>query len=143
MSELVYGDATVDAWVAGKLGLRKWPDSYSIANVRDRTILGATVIHNWYPETGVVEMTSVADNPRWMDRKMINAVFSFAFDHLNCQLVVLRVSEINTRMVNIAERLGFRGYLIPRLRGKTEAEWIYTMTDDKWRESPFRSKVNG
>ena len=138
MSELVYGDPTVDSWVANKLGLRKWSDSYAIANVRDGFILGATVMHNWYPETGVVEMTSVGDNPRWMDRKMINAVFAFAFDHLKCQMVVLRVSEINTVMVNIAERLGFEGFLIPRLRGRNEAEWVFCLTDDKWRESPFR-----
>lgn len=138
-SELVYGDPRIDSWVAGKLGLRKWAESYSIANVKDQFILGATVFHNWYPETGVVELTSVSDSPKWMDRKMINAVFSHAFDILGCQMVVLRVSEINTVMVNIAERLGFKGYLIPRLRGKTEAEWVFCLTDDDWRESRYRS----
>lgn len=143
MSELVYGDEQVDGWVANKLGVRQWSDSYSIANVRDRFILGATVFHNWYPESGVVELSCFSENPRWLDLKMINAVFGYAFDHLKCQLVVLRVSEINTRMMDIAERLGFGGYLIPRLRGKNEAEWIYTMTDDTWRKSPLRSKVNG
>ena len=138
MSELIYGDKNVDGWVANKLGLRPWADSFSIANVRNSFILGATVFHNYYPETGVVELTSASDNPGWMDRKMINAVFTYAFDALGCQLVVLRVSEINTRMLDIAKGLGFRGYLIPRLRGKNEDEWIMTLTDDDWRNSRFR-----
>lgn len=138
MSELVYGDERIDGWVAYKLGLRLWPQSYSIANVRDGSILGATVFHGYYPETGVVELTSASDSPRWMDRKMINAVFGYAFDHLKCQLVVIRVSEINARMVNIARGLGFQGYLIPRLRGKNEAEWVFTLTDDDWLKSRFR-----
>ncbi len=138
-SDIVHGDPRIDSWVAGKLGLRQWPESYSIANVSERFILGATVFHNWYPETGIVELTSVSDSPKWMSRKMINAVFSYAFDILGCQMVVLRVSEINTGMVNIAERLGFSGYLIPRLRGKTEAEWIFCLTDDDWLNSRYRS----
>ncbi|HKY52807.1 MAG TPA: GNAT family N-acetyltransferase [Anaerolineales bacterium] len=140
MSEIVYGDPTIDGWVATNLGLRKWADSYSIANVKDRFILGASVLHNWYPETGIVEITSFSESPRWMSRKMINAVFGYAFDTLKCQMVVLRVSEINTRMINIAKGLGFEGYLIPRLRGKNEAEWIFCLTDDDWARSPYRRK---
>lgn len=139
-SEIVHGDPRIDSWVAGKLGLRQWSESYSIANVSNRFILGATVFHNWYPETGIIELTSVSESPKWMSRKMINAVFSHAFDALGCQMVVLRVSEINTVMVNIAERLGFKGYLIPRLRGKNEAEWIFCLTDDDWLKSRYRSQ---
>lgn len=138
MSELVYGDNRIDAWVAGNLGIRKWAESFSIANVKDQFILGATVFHNWFPETGVVELTSFSASPRWMSRAMINAVLGYAFDNLKCQMVVLRVSEINTRMTNTAEGLGFKGYLIPRLRGKDEAEWIFCLTDDEWAVSPYR-----
>lgn len=138
MSDLVYGDKRIDAWVANNLGFRPWSDCYSIANVRENFILGATVFHNWHPENGVVELTSYADSPRWMDRKMINAVFGYAFDHLKCQMIALRVSEINTRMIDIAKGLGFKGYLIPRLRGRNEAEWVFTLTDDDWLKSRFR-----
>lgn len=129
----------IDSWVASNLGLRQWADSYSIAHVKDRRILGATVFHNWYPETGVVELTSFSETPKWMNREMINAVFSYAFDFLKCQLVALRVSETNTRMLNIAERLGFNLYTIPRLRGRMESEVICTLTDDDWLKSRYRS----
>jgi len=135
---IVYGDRRIDEWVASRLGLRLWPESYSIANVKDGFILGASIIHGWYPETGVVELTSYSERPSWMSRDMINAVFGYVFDHLKCQLVVLRVSENNTRMLNIAKRLGFDSYTIPRLRGRDEAETIFTLTDDQWRSSPYR-----
>lgn len=135
---LVYGDPRIDSWVATSLGIRQWGDSFSIANMDGNLILGATVFHNYYPESGVVELTSVANSPRWMDRAMINAVFAYAFDVLTCQLVVLRVSETNTRMRNIAERLGAVGYTIPRLRGKNENEVIFCLTDDVWAKSRYR-----
>ena len=140
MSQLIYGEPAVDAWVAQKLGLRQWPMSYSIANVTNKgDLMGATVFHDYYPETGVVQLTSVSDDPRWMSRRMINAVFTYAFDTLGCQLVVLRVSEHNSRMRNIADGLGFKSYTIPRLRGREEADVIYTLTDDDWRASRYRS----
>ncbi len=135
---IVYGDKRIDEWVAGRLGFRPWSDSYSIANVKDGFILGATVIHNWHPEAGVAELTSFADRPAWMSREMMNAVFSYVFDHLQCQMAVMRVSETNTRMRNIAERLGAIGYTIPRLRGKNENEIIFCLTDDVWERSPYR-----
>lgn len=139
MSELLYGDERVPGWVAAKLGVRKWPLSYSIANVKNGRILGATVFHEYYPENGVVELTSASDHPAWMSRKMINAVFSYAFDELKCQLVVLRVSETNTHMRDIASRLLFNSYTIPRLRGRNEADVIYTLSDDDWRKNRYRS----
>lgn len=136
---IVYGDKRIDQWVAQNLALRQWPDSFSIANIKDDIILGASVFHNWYPETGVVEISSYGDHPSWMSRKMINTVFSYAFEHLKCQMIVLRVSETNTRMLNIAKALGFSSYTIPRLRGKNEAEVIMTLTDDDWLKSRYRS----
>lgn len=140
MSELVYGDPRVDAWVADRLGLRPLDPSYSLANVDGGSLLGAVVFHGYYPETGIIEMSAASNSSRWMSRKMLNATFSYAFDHLKCQMVIWRVSENNTRMSNIARRLGFVGYTIPRLRGRNEADIVFTLTDDAWLESRIRSR---
>lgn len=140
MPDLVYGDGRVDQWVAQNLAIRPFDLSYSIANVDiSKGILGATVFHGWYPETGIIEMSAFGEHASWMSRKMINAAFSYAFDELKCQMIVWRVSENNSRMANIAERLGFVGYTIPRLRGRHEADIVFTLTDDKWNASKFRS----
>ena len=137
MSHLIFNDPVVTHWVAKSLGLRPWDDGFSIGVVNDDKLLGASVFHNWFPETGVIEITSSAVTPKWMTREMLHAIFSYPFDHLKCQMVVLRVSENNHRMLNIAKRLGFETYTIPRLRGKTEAEVICTLTDDRWRSSKY------
>jgi len=141
---VVYGgDTYVTNWVASQLGCTGFSGNLLNAfGVFDgEQIIGGTVFHNYYPKEGVVEMSSASIDPSWLSRSMIRTIFGYAFNVLGCQMVVMRVSEINTRMVNIAERFNFSGYLIPRLRGKNEGEWVFTLTDDQWAASPFnRSK---
>lgn len=103
-------------------------------------LIGGTVFHNWYPKEGVIEMSSAATSPKWLSREMIRTIFTYAFDLVGCQLVVMRVSTDNSRMMNIARRFGFNIYTIPRLRGKMEDEAICTFTDDQWRSSPFNRR---
>lgn len=97
--------------------------------------VAGTLFHNWQPETGVIELTSASTDKRWLTRPVVKAMFGMAFDLIGAQLAALRVSERNTDMVAIAKRFGFDGVLIPRLRGRDEAEWIFTLTDDAWRAS--------
>lgn len=98
------------------------------------TLIGATVFHNWVPSSGVIELTSAADDRRWLHPRVIRAMFGFCFDELPCQLAVLRVSDRNETMISIARRFGFEMTHIPRLRGRNEGEWICTMTEDAWRQ---------
>ena len=142
MSHLIINDPSVTQWVAKSLDIRPWPDGFSIGVVKDDRLLGASVFHNWYPETGVIEITSSAVTPRWLSREMLHTIFSYPFDHLKCQMVVLRVSENNHHMLGIARRLMFETYTIPRLRGKNESEVICTLTDDQWRSSKFARSLN-
>ena len=144
--QIVYGqDQFVRDWVAHQIGQSGYAgnvlNAFGIAE--NGILIGGTVFHNHYPKEGVVEMSSAAVSPRWLCARMIRTIFTYAFDMLECQMVVMRVSEINTRMVNIAERFEFSGYLIPRLRGKNEGEWIFTLTDDQWRSSRFNPKATG
>ncbi len=145
MPTMVYGmDDAVKQWVAMQLGQNGFAGGslHAFGIAENGALIGGTVLHNHYPREGVVEMTCASTNPKWLSRAMIRSVFNYAFCVLACQMVILRVSEINAVMMNIAKRLGFSGYLIPRLRSKTEGEWIFTLTDDQWRASPFnRSKV--
>lgn len=144
MSELLYGDPRIDKWVSSNLDIEAFGPSFSIANVdSDKGLLGATVMHGYYPKSGIIEMSAYSQHPSWMSRKMINACFSYAFDTLGCQMVIWRVSENNHAMANIAFRLGFVGYTIPRLRGRNEADTVFTLTDDAWKQNKFRSRSNG
>lgn len=108
--------------------------------VDDQTLIGVTVFHNFHPEEGVIEISGASISARWLPRKILLEKFSYVFDQLGCQLCIMRVSERNDRMIAVAKKYGFTGYLIPRLRGRDEAEWVFTLADDDWRRSRFHKR---
>lgn len=145
MQVLFGADEIVKAWVANQLGYSGFSGPvHNAFGVADSSgLVGGTVFHNHYPKEGVVEMTSASTDPRWLTRRMIRTIFNYAFEVLECQMVVMRISANNSRMLNIGRRFGFVEYTIPRLRGKNEDEVIMTFCDDQWLASPFRRRANG
>lgn len=137
---VVFGcDQQVGQWIANELGQTGFAGYFmSAIGVFDgQTIIGGTAFHNYYPKEGVIEMTSACIDSRWLNRRMIRAIFTYVFDLLECQMVVMRVSTNNSIMINIADRFGFEMCTIPRLRGRSEGEVICTLTDDQWKSSRF------
>lgn len=112
-------------------------DYCTMAVVDGKELIAGTVYHNWHPEEGVIELTSGSLSKRWLTKSVIYSMFRLPFEQLGCQMVVLRVSEKNKNMVGIARKFGFSQTLIPRLRGRDEAEYIFTFTDDQWKHSPY------
>lgn len=140
---MVFGsDLYVAKWVAAQLNQAGFAGNLmnAFGTFDGDVLVGGVVFHNYYPSEGVVEMSAAATNPKWLTKHMINAMFNYAFGVLGCQMVVLRVSEHNSRMLNIANRFAFQSYLIPRLRGKNEGEFVLTYTDDQWASSPFNRR---
>lgn len=121
-------------------GDRGFGKASAIGFVLDGQLIGGTVFHNYDPEAGVVELTTASASPRWLTRETMHAIFAIPFDQWGCQMVVLRVQESNARMVRIAEKYGFTGHLIPRLAGRDEGVWVFTMTDDAWRQNRFERR---
>lgn len=100
-------------------------------------IIGGVVFHNYSPESGVIEMSAAAESTRWLSRRVLRGMHSYIFGDARCQMAVMRVSEVNLRMVRIAEAFGYATHKIPRLRGRNEAEIICTLTDDQWKASKY------
>lgn len=116
----------------------------SIGIFDDEALIAGVLYHNWYPETGVIELSAGSLTKRWLTRPVLKAMFSLPFDRLGCQLCVLRVSERNPPMIRIAKAYGFEDHVIPRLRGRDEAEHILTLTDNTWRGNGFHKEhANG
>ena len=107
----------------------------SMAVFHGDQMVAGTLFYDWDPSARVLQLSSASTDRRWLTRRVVRAMFHMAFDMIGAQLVALRVSEKNTGMVEIAQRFGFQGVLIPRLRGRDEAEWIFTLSDDDWRAS--------
>lgn len=115
-------------------------DFCAMAIVDEGMLIAGVLYHNHYPDAGVIEMTAASVTPRWLTRNVLRAMFSLPFDRFGCQLCVLRVSETNRNMLRIAKAYGFNEYIIPRLRGRGEAEHILTLADDDWRHSRFHKE---
>lgn len=109
----------------------------SMAVLDGPDLIAGTLYHNWHPEAGVIELSSFSLSKRWLTRRVIRAMFALPFVRLGCQLVVLRVSERNTGMCQIARTFGFTEVYIPRLRSRDEGEFIFSYTDDQWRQSKY------
>ncbi len=125
------------------VSFRVWGESRDFGKgtalgVFDHGVMVAGVIyHNFDRRSGVIEMSSAADTPRWMPRPILWAMFDYPFNQMECQSVVLRVDEGNTRLDRILKAYGFTRYDIPRLRGRDRAEALFVLCDDAWRGNGF------
>lgn len=123
----------LQTFVAVRVGApRGFGPAATLGVLEGERFIGAVVFNNWSPEDGTIEMSAAADSKRWLTRSVLNAMFNFCFHECGCQLVALRVSERNSGMIEIARRFGFSETRIDRLRGRDEAEIIFTFTDDAW-----------
>lgn len=133
--------AAVHDFVASLTGSQRGFGLCSVMGVLDEgRLIAGVVYHNWAPEYGVIELSAAAVDKRWLTRPVLKAMFSYPFDGAGCQLCVLRVSEGNRPMHRIAKAYGFRETVIPRLRGRGEAEHIFTLSDDDWRDNRFNRR---
>lgn len=126
-------------FIAGRIWGRDVPfsDGTVMAVTEGAQIIGACLFHNWQPDEGVIELTSASVSPRWLNRRVLRAMFGYAFDTLKCQAAVMRVDPANARMCRIASAFGFKRYDIPRLRGRDKAEALFILGDDEWRSGRF------
>ena len=123
----------VSRLIWGKAGEFDPALSSTMAVLDGRDMIAGVVFHGYHPDAGVIELSSAARSPRWLQPHVIRAMFHLPFDLLDCQMIVLRVSERNETMCSIARRFGFDGVRIPRLRGRDEDEMVFTLTDEQWR----------
>jgi RimJ/RimL family protein N-acetyltransferase len=112
-------------------------DYCSLAVIDAGSVIAGVLYHHFDPAHGVMEMSAASVDKRWLTRPVLRAMFAVPFDLFGCQLAVLRVSERNAAMLRIAKAYGFNEFIIPRLRGRDEAEHILTLSDDDWRANSF------
>ena len=122
----------VAAFVASQLGFTRGFDTYTAMGFGTPLVAGV-VYHNWHPEAGVIELSAASTTRQWLTRDRLRAVFGYPFDELGCQMCIARISEDNIRARRVWQALGADEFIIPRLRGRGEAEAIATLTVEAWR----------
>jgi len=100
-------------------------------------LIAGMIFHNWDPKAGTIEISGASIDPRWLTRPVLRAMYAYAFEVCGCQLVVQRNSERNERINDILRRLGFSWHRIERLRGRNEAEIVFTLTREEWERNPI------
>src|SRR5690606_3412328 len=88
------------------------------------------------------EMSSAATSPRWLCREMIDAIFTYVFDVVGCQMVCMRTSVNNKsasgRGINrISSSFGFHQIILPRFYGRNEDGILHIFYEEQWRSHPL------
>lgn len=110
----------------------------------DEILVAGMIFHNFSPENGTIELSGAATTKRWLTRSIYNEMFEYPFGQLGCQMLVARHSEHNRRLRRMWSAVGATEYIIPRLRGRDEAEAIATYTEEAWRNGrTMRRLTNG
>lgn len=106
----------------------------------DAKLIGVMVYHNLEPDTGVIEISGAADDPRWLTPAVLWEMFSYPFGQLGCQAIVMRVPSGNRRLHRILTAYKFTCHTLPRLRGRDADENVFILTDDDWQHNGFHRK---
>lgn len=129
-------------FVASLVGAtRDFGDCRTLAVLHDDRLVAGIVFHNWSPEGEVIEVTAGATHRGWATRTVLREGFGYAFAF--CQLAVARTAPGNKAVRRLWSAFGAQEYLIPRLRGRSEAEVIITLTAEAWATSKFARQEHG
>ena len=113
------------------------------ANAQEGLVAGF-VYHNYEPDSGVIELSGYSTRRDWANKHVVALIFGeYPFIQLRCRLLVARHSEHNTRVRRIWKALGADEYLIPELRGESEAETIAVLKQDVFMKSRFMRAHHG
>jgi len=109
----------------------------------DQKLIAVLMLENYRSRDGTVEIGGAADKPKWLTRGVMSDLADYVFRKLRCQMAVFRVPERNTHVCDVLKRAGMECLVIPRLRGRHEAEFFFMMTDDAWDQHPMNRKRGG
>lgn len=135
----------VSSLIQGGNNDNHWGGPYVATGFLDaeQRLVGGVVYHNYSAEKGVIEFSGASVSPKWYGRNMLHVMFSYPFDQLECQMIFTRNSELNTRLHRQLKAYGFDLHRIERGRGRNEAEMLWTLTDEQWRNSRFYGVKDG
>lgn len=100
-------------------------------------LVGGMVYSGWDVHAKTIEMSGAAISKRWLTRETLKGLFSYPFDVIGVQMVVMRNSENQTALHRMLRAYDFKEFVIPRLFGREEAGHIWTLTQEDWQNNKF------
>jgi hypothetical protein len=123
-------------WVGSRIngGHRGFGNCKAVGVAHQGRIIAGVVLHDWSPETGVIELTAAADDRRWMTRHVVTEILSYPFGF--ARMVVARFAPDGPPR-RIFAALGADEFRIPRLAGPDSDLIIATLTREQWAICPL------
>lgn len=123
------------------LGYETWdPETIAAAAViRDRRVAALVVYSGYQRRYRAIEMSIIADSPRWATRPIIWALFTYPFEQLQLQRVSSAIRADNVRSIKLCEGLGFRQEGRIRLGYGDCDALVYGLLADEWRGGRYGS----
>ena len=148
MLDYVYGhDATVAHFVAQLIPAlqgRDFPPSaraFGVIDAQGRLIAGM-VFHNYDPGAGVIEMSGAAlPGVQWLSRGTLQRMYVYPFVELGCQMVLMRISARDRRLLRQLQALNYQCIEIPRLMGRDHDAMVCLLTRERWIASKFQRRL--
>jgi hypothetical protein len=136
--------AQLSDWVAHQIyGFKKdFGNGTAMAVLKGQELVAGMLYYDYDKDAGVIQISGAAVTPRWLTRPILWKMFSYPFNELSCQAVVMRVSPKDTRLKRILTSYGFDCHVIPRLRGRDQDEALYVLYDDVWRSNRYHLQNN-
>ena len=104
--ELIYGmDAAVAEFVRQRLNCGSFGSCDAIGISYKDKLIGGVVFYVYRGHS--VEMAIATDSPVWCKKRILKAIFSYAFNVLGCERITVTVDAGNDEVRRFDERLGF------------------------------------
>lgn len=101
--------------------------------------IAVMVFHSHDPYANTIEFSGAATSRRWITRKSLTAMFDYPFKDVGVQMLWTRNSTKphQAHLHRMLESYGMEKQRIRRFFGRDDDAYVWTMTDDEWRQSKF------
>ena len=143
----VYGhDEMVAQFVASLIphlhgrGLPQASKAFGVVDEQGHLIAGM-VYHEYQPEAGTIEMSGAAlPGRQWLSRETIRRMYTYPFNQLGCQMVIMRVRADDLQLLRQLKALNYSFTVLPRLLGRDKDAVICLLTYEDWIASKFQKR---
>ena len=110
---LVYeGQEYIARWVAARIPQMAGVDDFGPCSAigiegEDGKPIAGVVFHNYFPHFGNVEMSVASESPRWLTKRLIQAIMKYPFEQLDCRRVTSMTPKKNAPTRTFLTKFGF------------------------------------
>lgn len=101
----------------------------------DGRLIAGMVYHNWSPESGTIEMSGAATEPRWLTVETLRRMYVYPYLQLGCQMTYMRVAADNERLLRQLAAFNYSFILLPRMLGKDRDMVLAQLTFEAWADN--------